>query len=45
MNKMKHSGNEKVTILIIFNEQTETFSKRKKLNSKDEIDRIDKSCA
>ncbi len=27
---MKHPGNKKVTILIIFNEQNETFSKRKK---------------
>ncbi len=30
MNKIKHSENEKVTILIIFNEQNETFNKRKK---------------
>ncbi len=26
---MKHSGNEKVTILIIFNEKNETFTNEK----------------
>ncbi len=34
MNKMKHSGNEKVIILIIFNEQNETFRKYEKMKFK-----------